>query len=116
MNACNDSFLLEYCLECIDHVVEILPNVKLIFWCAFFRTYSDNASTQGIYKDLYSSLVCRYPKNILDIRSQMLPADVMATGAAGKFWRDKSGHPSPEGYMLIHETALSIATCSHASG
>jgi hypothetical protein len=110
MTASNDKFLLEYGLDCLDHIIETLPNVKLLFWCAFFRTYEDDASTQGIYKDLYSTLVYRYPRNILDIRSYISLDDVLATRAKGKFWRDKSGHPSPEGYRLIHQMALALAS------
>lgn len=115
MTAYNDSFLLEYGLDCVDHIVAALPNVRLLFWCAFFRTYGENASTQGIYKDLYNTLVSRYPRNILDIRSYMSPDDVLATRAGGKFWRDRSGHPSSDGYRLIHKMALSLVTFPSAS-
>merc|ERR1712176_1364541 len=68
----SDQVMLEYCLSCLEHLIEIVPRIKLVFWDTFFRDHlirASNISTRvrgavSFHRNLYRNLVERYPGNV----------------------------------------------------
>ena len=89
---------MEHSLRCIEFIVDELPNIKLIFWCACKRTYFEEETTQGMYKGLYPKLVERFRANSLDILQYCTGKEFDTDLTC-----DRSGHPSKKGYDMLQK-------------
>merc|ERR1712151_401562 len=108
--------MLEYCLSCLEHLIDIAPRIKLVFWDTFFRDHlirASNISTRvrgavSFHRNLYRNLVERYPRNVIDIEAYMTEEMLSNvcfdedTGRTGPgLWRDNCGHPNVIGFRFI---------------
>eukprot|EP00747_Dinoflagellata_sp_TGD_P097552 gnl/TRDRNA2_/TRDRNA2_167164_c4_seq6.p1 gnl/TRDRNA2_/TRDRNA2_167164_c4~~gnl/TRDRNA2_/TRDRNA2_167164_c4_seq6.p1 ORF type:complete len:489 (+),score=33.78 gnl/TRDRNA2_/TRDRNA2_167164_c4_seq6:155-1468(+) len=115
-----DRLMIEYSLCCLEHLIEIQPQIKLVFWDAFFRDYVREKSklggveregrSLGVYNGMYDRLVDRYRGNVLDVKSYMteeILQNVRRDERPGNsqigpgLWRDSCGHPNELGYRWI---------------
>lgn len=78
----------------IDYLIELYPNIKLIFWCLYVRTKLNISGTIPI--DLsYDAMNQRYRNNTIDIDS-FVNIDNLS-----KMTRDSHGHPTEYGYNVL---------------
>lgn len=121
MNCSNDSFMVDYGKIIIENILNIHPDLKLLFWCAFKRyahlnnkNFSNVAVSRNIhentnnsdvysrmhthiYRELYPELVRIFAKNTIDIRQAVTSLEYFDEVLT----IDSGGHPSREGYELI---------------
>ena len=93
--------LAQHAMRCIDRVIEILPEVRLIFWCLYKRTRTTDASSYPIGAQ-YKSMVSRYAQNVIDIDEFTTPSDFNT-----RLTVDSGGHPSSAGQAVLSSMILS---------
>eukprot|EP00418_Pyrodinium_bahamense_P004426 CAMPEP_0179011622 /NCGR_PEP_ID=MMETSP0796-20121207/764_1 /TAXON_ID=73915 /ORGANISM="Pyrodinium bahamense, Strain pbaha01" /LENGTH=195 /DNA_ID=CAMNT_0020707017 /DNA_START=276 /DNA_END=863 /DNA_ORIENTATION=- len=97
MNDASNLDMVSHGLRCLDHLVDIMPNLKLIFWCIARRTLIPDYRSSVPSAGQYLEAVSRYRANTLDVLDYH-PDQQTFTSC---FMKDKSGHPKRKGYELI---------------
>lgn len=95
----NDTALIQHQFKLIDHVISTCPNIKLIFWCLYYRTKVCKSSSLPL-DGQYDNVLSRYKENAIDIDNYVI-------GDPSSWYKDAGGHPSMTGYdsiitMVIH--------------
>jgi hypothetical protein len=90
--------IAQYAIRVLDHIIQISPNIKFIFWCAYNYSKNPNHIPKSIPECmLYDNLKKRYANNTLDIDSFTKPEWFFEYIVRYK----NDSHPSVEGYRMI---------------
>lgn len=89
-----------HCLQVVDYIISIRPDIKLIFWCLYMRTRVNEKSSYP--KHLwYDKITEKYKNNIIDIDLFSNPEDFLSKTL------DAGGHPGKSGFELIWQMVKS---------
>lgn len=103
INEENDTYLINHQLRVIDKVIHEYPDIKLIFWCLYFRTKVCNTNIPQFGR--YDEIMNRYKNNTIDISKI---TNTMSVNDVKLLYKDAGGHPSISGYRILLDL---IRTC-----
>lgn len=86
--------LSKHGMRCIDSVIERFPNVKLIFWCLYYRTCKGSKSIPTFAQ--YDAIIERYHANAINIDDYIAREQFISHMIV-----DNGGHPSAAGHELL---------------
>lgn len=92
-------FLADISMRCIHDVIQVNPNVRLLFWCLYNFTGNGRTSSCIPTDVSYNAMRIKYGDAVIDIDAYLKKSNITFQECV----RDTGGHPNLRGYRLIHE-------------